>query len=166
MIKPANGCCGGGMAVSLPLVAAILLRLLHGLQPSAALPYITIEEFTVSVLKETTNSSNIIHFDLKLRNLDTEPSYYDALNLTFYYKSNLSSFPIGNATFSPFYQREFGRAHRVGNIEVRGVNWENATIPMTFKVVLATAVRSEVKIYWKSRRYYYLVGADLKVNDQ
>lgn len=174
MTKPKHGCCYGGV-FSITLNAAVFLCLL--LHLATALPEITLEDFTVFALKqntgialkESTNSTqynNTIHFDLKLRNLDKESMDYDALNLTFYYKTNLSSFPIGNATFRAFYQRRYGSDHRVGNIEVRGVKWENVTAAVIFRVELATGVRYQVNTFFKSRRVRFVIGADLRINDE
>ncbi|XP_048497771.1 uncharacterized protein LOC125496314 [Beta vulgaris subsp. vulgaris] len=167
--------------------AAILLCLL--LQPTVTSGYIfhyryhapeyTIQEFTVSALKETrsTNSShrynNNIHFNLRLINWDDRRRiFYDTLNLSFYYKpNNLASFSIGNSSFPPFHERHFSsnRIHRIGNVEARGVDWENVTAaaaPVIFRVELATTVRFENDIFSKTKRYHIMVGADLRVNAQ
>ncbi|XP_048497853.1 protein NDR1-like [Beta vulgaris subsp. vulgaris] len=153
-------CCS--YIFSLGLTALSLWLLLYQKTPTCS-----IEQFDVFALKETTttnnNNSNNVHYDLKLKNrIINKGIYYDTLNVTFYEKNNF----IGNAIFSPFYQGYHKGTHRVGDIEARGVQWENVTAAMmVFRVELATAVRYK-HLLWKSKRHHLVVGADLKVNDQ
>ncbi|XP_021755853.1 uncharacterized protein LOC110721036 [Chenopodium quinoa] len=173
-----EGDCYGRNVFSLGLIATTVVVCLL-LQPTATnafmVPSTYMEEFTVFAIKEnsTTNSSrhNTIHFELWFNNRERKKGvYYDALNLTFYYKpnDNISSLiPIGNATIKSFYQRSDGSDWRRGDFEVRGVKWESITAsPVIFRVELVTMLRHDKMFFRKSKRERYEVGADLKVNDQ
>ncbi|XP_021758801.1 protein NDR1-like, partial [Chenopodium quinoa] len=136
-------------------------------------PTLSIEEFDLFALHRVTNNfsryKNIFQYDLKLQNNKNNFNkgiYYDALDLSFNYKPNLNMF-IGNATISSFYQGHQKATHRVGDINIvtRGVRWENATVPLVFRVELATKVRYKNMI-WKTKRHHLVVGVDFKVNDQ
>lgn len=126
-------------------------------------PLCSIEEFDAFALNKTSNST--LHYDLKLKNrIFNKGIYYDALNLAFYYKPNLSHYLIGNATYPAFYQGHHKSTHRVGSLDAaRGVVWENAKA--VFRVELATAVRYK-NAFWKTKRHRLVVAADLQVNDQ
>ncbi|XP_057540428.1 protein NDR1-like [Amaranthus tricolor] len=109
--------------------------------------------------------NNTIHYDLKLKNRNFNKGiYYDALNLTFFYKSNLNgiNLPIGNTTFSPFYQGRSKATHRLGNITSTATT---TTSNVAFRVEMATAIRCKGTL-WKSKRHRFVVGVDFKVNDE
>ncbi|KNA23693.1 hypothetical protein SOVF_022820 [Spinacia oleracea] len=163
-----RGCCG---ACIIPLAG---IGVLIWILVSSKLPSFYVDQFSVFSRQENTNSSvhnYTIHYDLRIRNSrnnDNMGIYYDALNITFYYKPIVNGFPveIGDATFSPFYLRRYRGTNRVGSIETRGVRWENnMTPPAIFRVELLTAVRYR-KPLWKGKRHRLMIGADLKVNDQ
>ena len=132
-------------------------------------PLCSIEEFDALALEKTANSTirtnRTLHYDLKLKNrIANKGIYYDALNLTFYYKPNLSHYLIGNATYPAFYQGHHKSAHRVGSFDAATeVVSENATA--VFRVELATAVRYK-HILWKSKRHRLVVAAEVQVNDR
>ncbi|KMS98510.1 hypothetical protein BVRB_4g092030 [Beta vulgaris subsp. vulgaris] len=150
-----RSCCG--CIFSLGLCALSLWLLLYHKTPTCS-----IEEFDVFALKEITTNNKTIHYDVKLKNrIINKGIYYDALNVTFYDKNDI----IGNVNFSPFYQGHHKGTHRVGNIDARGVHWENDTATAIFRVELATVVRYK-HLLWKSKRHRLVLGADLKVNDQ
>ncbi|KAL2943842.1 Protein NDR1 [Bienertia sinuspersici] len=159
-------CCG--CIFSLGALALCLWLLFVTTKPTCS-----IEEFDVFALTKTIPSSsptghnNTIYYDLKLKNRNFNKGiYYDTLNLTFYYKPNLvNDFPIGNATFTPFYQGHRKSTHRFGDIEAKGVKWEHITKLAIFRVELATSVRYK-HLLWKTKRRRFMVGADLKVNDE
>ncbi|XP_021856453.2 protein NDR1-like [Spinacia oleracea] len=167
MVKVKQGCC----CTSFIILTIIGLCIWFAIRPR--IPICTIEEFTVFNIQQTVNSTynNTIYYDLKVKNRNTDDVgiYYDTLNVTFYYKRNIDSFPveIGDATFSPFYLRRSRSTHRVGSIGSIGINWERETTPrlppVMFRVELLTTLRYR-KPFWKSKRYHLLVGADLKVN--
>ncbi|KAL2943843.1 Protein NDR1 [Bienertia sinuspersici] len=159
--KKQRSCCS--CIFSLGLLALSLWLLFNISRPTCS-----IEEFNVFALTKTAPSrrNNSIHYDLKLKNRNFNKGiYYDALNLTFYYKPNLVNVvPIGNANFTPFYQGYGKGTHRVGDIETGGVKWDDTTT-VVFRVELATSLRYKYPL-WKTKRRRLVVGADLKVNDE
>ncbi|XP_074271012.1 protein NDR1-like [Silene latifolia] len=156
----AKSCCSCGCLVSTAISAIFLWLAFRILTPTCS-----IENFDVFALQKTPNN-NSIHYDLKLKNRNFNKGiYYDALNLTFYYKPNRSNFPVGNVTIDSFYQGFWKSTHRVGDIEPKGVNLKNANGDAVFRVELATEVRYRSPL-WKTKRHSLVVGADLKVNDQ
>ncbi|GAB4846195.1 hypothetical protein Ancab_025193 [Ancistrocladus abbreviatus] len=140
------------------------------LRPSK--PTCSIEHFDVFALNKTATSArnNTIYFDLTLKNNNKDEGvYYDTLNLTFYYKPNLT-FPLANYTFSGFRQGHQKHAQRVGTVEAGGSNWQGLASSAVkvngtavFKVDLKTAVRYKI-IFWKTKRHKLALGADLQVN--
>ncbi|KNA16378.1 hypothetical protein SOVF_089620 [Spinacia oleracea] len=135
-------------------------------------PTCSIENFDVFTLNKTANTTfrnnHTIRYDLKLNNKENKDKgiYYDTLNLTFYYKPNLSFVTLGNATFNPFYQGHGKNTHRISVIDARGVKWENATATMAeFRVEMNTSVRFKI-IFWKTKRHRLDLHADLLVNEQ
>ncbi|CAO2833496.1 unnamed protein product [Amaranthus hypochondriacus] len=145
---------------------------------SSKSPKCSIEEFnlllplksnqTTTKISISNPLNNTIHYDLKLKNRNFNKGiYYDALNLTFFYKSNLNgiNLPIGNTIFSPFYQGRSKATHRVGNITTTATTATITTSKMGFRVEMATAIRYKGTL-WKSKRHRLVVGVDLKVNDE
>ncbi|KMS98507.1 hypothetical protein BVRB_4g092000 [Beta vulgaris subsp. vulgaris] len=136
-------------------------------------PTCSIENFDVFILNKTANSTfknnHTILYDLKLNNKGNKDKgiYYDTLNLTFYYKPNLTLInTLGNATYVPFYQGYGKNTHRKGSIDARGVKWENATATTAvFRVELNTLVRFKI-VFWKTKRHRLDLKADLLVNEQ
>ncbi|XP_021755509.1 protein NDR1-like [Chenopodium quinoa] len=161
--------CGIGCIIVLAIAGVLIWLLAKHRYPS-----FYVDQFSVFSRQETTNSlkNYTVHYDLWIKN-NLQPNdnlgiYYDALNVTFYYKSDVNSFPIkiGDATFSPFYIRRYRSTHRAGSFDARGVKLENSTAPpVIFRVELSTAVRYR-KPLWKGKRHRMVVGADFKVNDQ
>ncbi|XP_021755507.1 protein NDR1-like [Chenopodium quinoa] len=163
-----GGCCGviTTVAISAILFWFLIIR--------TSKPVCSIEEFDIFSLTNSTNNvihhnntshyNNTISYDLKLNNKNHNKGiFYDAVDVTFYYKSK--SYSIRNDTFPPFYQGRLKSTHRYGKFDVRGVKWENETAPVMFKVELKTAVRFKNTI-WKTHRHQVVVEADLKVNSE
>ncbi|XP_021758799.1 protein NDR1-like [Chenopodium quinoa] len=170
MGKAGSRICGGIGCIIVLAIAGVLIWLLV----KHRYPSFYVDQFSVFSRQETTNSlkNYTVHYDLRIKNNrhpnDNLGIYYDALNVTFYYKQDVNSFPIkiGDATFSPFYIRRYRSTHRAGSFDARGVKLENGTAsPVIFRVELSTAVRYR-KPLWKGKRHRMVVGADFKVNDQ
>ncbi|KAK9674381.1 hypothetical protein RND81_12G229000 [Saponaria officinalis] len=156
---PAKGCCSCSCLISTTISAIFIWLAFRILTPTCSF-----EEFDVFTLQKPANN-NTIHYDLKLKNRNFNKGiYYDTLNITFYYKPNIQSLPIGNITILPFYQGYGKSTHRVGDFDPKGVKLENVTVEAVFSVELAAAVRYKSPL-WKTRRRF-LVKGDLKVNGQ
>ncbi|XP_021758591.1 protein NDR1-like [Chenopodium quinoa] len=171
MGKAGSRVCRGISLIIVLAIAGVLIWFLVKLYN----PRFYLDQFSVFSRQETTSSHNnnyTIQYDLWIRNNyihnDDLGIYYDALNVTFYYKPDVNSFPIkiGDATFSPFYIHRSRSTHRAGSFVTRGVKLENDTAsPVIFRVELSTAVRYR-KPLLKTKRHRMKVGADFEVNDQ
>ncbi|KAL9232377.1 hypothetical protein vseg_007496 [Gypsophila vaccaria] len=160
MSRGAQGCCSCSCLLSTTISAIFIWLAFRILSPTCS-----IEEFDVFTLQKPANN-NTIHYDLKLKNRNFNKGiYYDALNLTFYYKPSIQSFLIGNVTIEPFYQGYGKSTHRVGDFDPKGVKLENVDSGTIFSVELATKVRYKSPL-WKTKRHNLVVEADLKVNGQ
>lgn len=163
----AGGCCRCCSSFILTLGFTALFM---WLSLRASIPVCSIQDIYVPPLNKSENSTDYkIYFDLKLDNENNDKGiYYDALNLTFYYRPNLTT-PIGNMTLPGFYQGHKKKARRKESVDVYGVPWTAARKAVSngsavFRVDLATAVRFKVMV-WKTKRDKLVVGADVEVND-
>ncbi|KAK9689101.1 hypothetical protein RND81_09G035400 [Saponaria officinalis] len=170
---PEGGCCKCIFSFTITLALTALFLWLS-LRPSN--PTFSINQFYVFTLNNNTNNNHTIFYDLKLNNNNNDKGiYYDALNLTFYYKfSNFSYYPIGSGNYTGFYQGHGKHTDRVGVVVMRSgvvVKWENDVFEtvskngvVVFRVEVVTAVRFRI-VFWKTKRRRFEVGSDLRVDD-
>ncbi|KAI8552747.1 hypothetical protein RHMOL_Rhmol06G0291100 [Rhododendron molle] len=138
-------------------------------------PICSIQDFYVPALNKTLNSTTTttsIYFDIELDNPNRDEGiYYNALDLTFYYKeSNQTYSSVANQTFVGFYQGHKKKARRSGTVEATGVPWgevfgavSTGSMPV-FRVGLVTSFRFKV-LSRKTKEHELAVGADVAVND-
>ncbi|KAL9236356.1 hypothetical protein vseg_011037 [Gypsophila vaccaria] len=165
MSKEVKACSTCGCMIS-TVIAAIFI----GLAFWIIKPKCTIDEFDIFTLHGS-NQSTVIHYDIKFQNRNFNKGiYYDAINVTFYYKRSPHdrTLLIGNDNINPFYQGYWKSTHRVRGVEARGVKLENGAPTngkAVFRVELETRVRYKSPL-WRSKQRSLDVGADLKVDSR
>ncbi|XP_043696808.1 protein NDR1-like [Telopea speciosissima] len=117
----------------------------------------------------TINTTIAINFKIENTNKDKR-IYYDALNITLYYRPNLS-FSVGNALVPGFRQGHQKKAFKQATVQPVEINWEEAVKKVSsngivgFRVDLATNVRYKI-IVWTTERHKVRVHADVMVDKQ
>lgn len=142
-------------------------------------PTCSIQSFQVPALNQTLNTTTntTIYFLLKLDNGNKDKGiYYDNLNLTVTYRTNITlplntSQPVKNFTVHGFYQGHNKKAKKNQSFVPDRFDWPAAKRTLwtngsaVFRVDLATKVRFKI-IFWKTKRHKLIVGADVEVDKQ
>ncbi|XP_047340450.1 protein NDR1-like [Impatiens glandulifera] len=142
----------------------------------ASLPTCYIQQIYLPALNKTNSGDNnltkntTLFFQIKLDNKNKDKGvYYDALNLTIYYRSN-QTLPIANATLPAFHRGPNKKHYWSQLITTYGIPWDEAirsasnTSGAVFRVGLETAVRFKIS-FFKTKRHRLAVGADVAMND-
>ncbi|KAL6975311.1 hypothetical protein U1Q18_024107 [Sarracenia purpurea var. burkii] len=151
------GCCRWCFRL---ILASGFTALFMWLSLRASNPVCSIQDIYVPALNKTANSTDSadIYFNLKLDNQNNGKGiYYDALNLTFSYAPN-TSFPVGNRTFSGFYQGHNKNTRRKDWVKTGGV-----PPSAVLRVNLETAVRFKIA-FWKTKKHKLEVAADVQID--
>ncbi|XP_044482004.1 protein NDR1-like [Mangifera indica] len=133
-------------------------------------PKCSIQDFYLPALNKSLNSPNntTLYFKLKLQNPNKDKGiFYDPVNVTIYNKSNTTTSYIGSHVVPNFYQGHKKTARKDGNVTAEKDVLEQAVFAnrtAVFRLNLATKVRFKI-IFWKTKRYMIMVGADVVVND-
>lgn len=127
--------------------------------------------FLPSIEPRNSTSYQSIYIDLKLDNENNDKRiYYDPLNITLYYYTNVSNTNkmgnvISNYTLRGFYQGKKKHTRRKSWSETNGVPWDDIVGLAAFRVDLVTSVRFRI-LFFKTKRHRLVIGADFEVNDR
>ncbi|XP_015899108.3 protein NDR1 [Ziziphus jujuba] len=170
-MEESGGCCRCcfSFIFTLGLTALFLWLSLRTSNPTCS-----IQSFYAPALNQSLKArdNTTIYFLLKLDNGNKDKGiYYDNINLTVSYKTNVTPpIYINNLTIHSFYQGHNKKAKKNQSfVPDARFNWTAANQSVArnesviFRVDLATAVRFKI-IAWKTKRHRLVVGADVEIN--
>ncbi|KAJ3705428.1 hypothetical protein LUZ61_009133 [Rhynchospora tenuis] len=139
--------------VFLAVILIVLLNIFH------FSPVFYVRRLYIPALDKSLNSSTnaSIIFDLSFMNSETlSNAYFDPVNITFYDSPN-QNHSIANFTIPEFIVKQF---------EVKAAKREIAANGFkVFHVSVETMVRHDCYAFWKTKRYVYKRGKDVKIGD-
>ncbi|KAJ3705425.1 hypothetical protein LUZ61_009130 [Rhynchospora tenuis] len=158
-------------------IAVIVIVLFNICQVS---PLFYVRRLYIPALDKSLNSSTnaSIIFDLSFINREILSNvYYDPVNVTFYDSPNqnhsIANFTIPEFTVKQSEYKAFKSTEEVksGVVNTTGLDFEAAKREIAangfkvFHVSVETSVRHDYYVFWKTKRYVYKRGKDVKIGD-